>query len=93
MADDLGQISLRTDGAEGACMDAVAALDALALVDIADAELVILKSAHRAGTLTGADQMRDRAVRAGICAHTALFALGRIDSGPVVADRNSAETT
>ena len=73
-------------------MDAVSALDAFALVNIADAVVIICDSANRAGTLAGTDQVGDRAVRACIRAHTALFALGGINSGPAFADRNRAET-
>ena len=92
VADDVDQIGLGSDRAEGAGVDAVTALDALGLIDVADAELIILKGADRAGTLAGTYQMCDRAVRAGICAHAALFTLGRIDPGPVIADRDRTET-
>ena len=73
-------------------MDAVTALDALGLVDVADAELVVLKGAYRAGTLAGPHQVGDRAVRTCIRAHAALFTLGRVDPGPAVSDGDRAET-
>jgi hypothetical protein len=74
-------------------VDAVAALDALALVDHADAVVVICDRADRAGLLTGTDQMSDRAVRASLRAHAALFTLVGINTGPAIADRDRAELT
>ncbi len=91
MTDNVHQIGLGADGAEGAGMDAVSALDALILVNVADAVIIIGDGADRADALAGPDQMRDRPVRTGICAHAALFTLAGIDPGPVCSDRNSAE--
>ena len=92
MADNIHQIGLGANGAKGAGMDAMPALDTFILVDPADSELVISDRADRADTLAGTHQMGDRPVRAGICAHTAFLALGRVDLCPVVADSDRFKT-
>ena len=74
-------------------MDAVTALDALALIDHADAVVIVSDRSDRAGLLAGADQVCDGAVRAGLGAHTALFALIGIDMGPALTDGDRAEFT
>ena len=71
----------------------MAALDALGLIDHADAVVIVCDGAHSAGLLAGTHQMRDRAVRTCLSAHTALFALIGVDLRPVLAYRNSAEFT
>ena len=91
VADDVDQIGLGANRAEGAGVDAVAALNALGLIDVADTKFIICDSADRARTFAGTDQMSDRTVRACVCAHTAFLTLGRIDPGSAIADGNRTE--
>ena len=92
VVDDVYQIGLGSDRAERTGMDAVTAGDTLALIDLADAVIIIGDGADRAGLLTGTNQMGNRAVRAGVRAHTAFLTLGRIDVGTMGADGDGAET-
>ena len=83
--DDIDDKSLRSDRAERARMNAVAALNALALINLAESGFRIHRnSADRAGLLAGTDQIHNGPVRAGAGAHTALLALRRINMRPVL---------
>jgi hypothetical protein len=73
-------------------VDAVAAVDALGLVDHADAVLVIVDGTDRAGSLAGSDQVGDGTVRAGLGAHAAFLTLLGIDMRSVLSDSDGAET-
>ena len=91
--DDVHKVCLGSDRAERTGVDAVTALDALTLIDHADAVVIISDRADRAGLLAGTDQMSDRAVRAGLRAHAALFTLIGINMSSALADRDRAELT
>ena len=60
------------------------ALNALALVNLAIAILIISDSADRASLVAWALEMNDSPVRAGTCAHSALFTLRGINVHPDV---------
>ena len=62
-------------------------------LDDADAVVIISDRADRAGLLAGTYKMSDRAVRAGLRAHAALFALIGIDMSSALTDRDRAELT
>ena len=91
--DDAHQVGLGSDRAERTGVDAVTALDALALVDDTDAVVVVCDRADRAGLLAGTNKVCDRAVRAGLGTHAALFTLIGIDMSSALANADSAELT
>ena len=72
-------------------MDTVAAVDALFLIDPADAGFIIENRADWAGFFAGAFLVDDGAVGTGFCAKTAGFAFGGINTHFGIAWRNSAE--
>ena len=81
------------NGAKGAAVHAVAALDAFLLIDLADAVLVVGDGVHRAALLAGAFQMGDGVVGTGLGTFSAGLALGRIDVSAVAAHADCAEIT
>ena len=74
-------------------MDAGAALDTLFLINLADTVLIIGNGVYRAHLLTGALQMSDGIVGAGLGAFSTFLTLGWINVGSVLAHGNSAEVT
>ena len=72
-------------------MDAVAAVDALILIDDAVAVLIVADGTDRAGLLAGTDQVHDGTVGTCCCAHAALLALRGVDVGAELADGDGAE--
>ena len=72
-------------------MDAVAAVNALVFINNAVTVLIVADRSDGAGTLAGADQMHDCAVRAGLRAHAAFLALVGINMRTELADCDSAE--
>ena len=74
-------------------MDAVTALDALVLIDHANAVVIIGDGADRASLLARTNKMGNRAVRTCLRAHTALFALIGINVGSSLANADRTELT
>ena len=72
-------------------MDTVAAVDAFALVDLADSGFVIENGIHRTSFFTGALLMDDGAERACFGTHAAGFTLVGIDAHFGVTRRDGAE--
>ena len=72
-------------------MDTMAAVDAFFIVDGADAVVGIGDGAHRAGLLAGSFHMHNSTVRTGFRAHSAGFALCRIDMHPGIARADGTE--
>src|SRR5699024_8190642 len=77
--DELEDLALVHDGAEGAVHQAHAAGDALVVVDLGPAVVVGADGVHAAGLLTGALQLDDGVVLAGLGAAAALDALVLLD--------------
>ena len=90
---DLRQISLGSDCAERAAVDAVAAADALGLIDFTVAILIEGNGSDRTGLLAGTNQMHNCAIRTGLCAHTALLALVGINVRTEFTDGNCTKLT
>ena len=91
--DDRDQIGLRGDRAEGACVDTVSAVDALRLVDLAVAVLIVADGVSRAGSLAGTGQVDDSLEGACLRAHAAFLTLRGLDEGTVLARGDGAELT
>ena len=83
--DQLEQLSLVHDGAEGAVHQAHAAADALVVVDAGVAVFILPDGVHAAGLLTGAGKLDDGLIGAGVLALAALDALALVDAGMAAA--------
>ena len=77
--DQLEQLSLIHDRAEGAIHQTHTAVDALVIVDLGVAVLILANGIHAAGLLAGPGKLDDGVVRAGIPAFAALDALILVD--------------
>ena len=77
--DQLEQLALVHNGAEGAVHQAHAAVDALVIVDLGPAVLVLADGVHAAGLLAGPEELDDGLIGAGGLALAALDALGLVD--------------
>ena len=82
--DQLEQLPLVHNGAEGAVHQAHAAVDALVIVDLGPAVLILADGVHAAGLLAGAEEFDDGLIGAGRLALAALDALGLVDVGLAV---------
>ena len=80
--DELEQLALIYDRAEGAVHQAHTAADAFVLVDAGPAILVAGDGVHAAGLLTGPGELDDGVIGAGVPALAALDALALVDAGP-----------
>jgi hypothetical protein len=87
----VGQVCLGSDGAKGAVVDAVAALDAFFFVDFAVAPVVIGNRSDRAGFFAGPLQVNYGAVWAGFGAKAAFLAFGGIYVHPHFAGRDGVK--
>ena len=85
-------IDPRTDGAEGAIMDTVAAMNAFFVVNHADAVIGISDCADRAGFLAGTLHVYNSAVGAGFGAQAAGFAFCGINMHPGIAGSDGVKT-
>src|SRR5699024_10722998 len=85
---ELEDLALVGDGAEGAVDQTHAAGDALVVVDLGTAQLVGADGVHAAGLSTGALQVQDGAVGAGVGALAALDALGLVDEALALDQRD-----
>ena len=74
--DQLEQLPLVHNGAEGAVHQAHTAVDALVIVDLGPAVLILADGVHAAGLLAGAEEFDDGLIGAGRLALAALDALG-----------------
>ena len=86
--DELEDLALIGDSAEGAVDQTHAAGDALVIVDLGAAQLVRADGVHAAGLSTGALQLQDGAVGAGVGALAALDALGLVDEALALDQRD-----
>ena len=95
--DNVHEEGLGAQSPERTGVDAVAALDALGFIDLAEAGLFIHRDGtHRAGLLAGAHLVHDHLIGAVFRAHAAFPAFLRIDMGPdlvvIPHDGDCAET-
>ena len=82
--DQLEQLPLVHNGAEGAVHQAHTAVDAFVIVDLGPAVLILADGVHAAGLLAGAEEFDDGLIGAGRLALAALDALGLVDVGLAV---------
>ena len=81
------------NGAKRAADDALAAADALLLIDHGKAVFIHGDGVHRAGPLAGTHPVHDGIVGAGFHTLAAFFTFGRIDTGLAVLKADRAELT
>ena len=87
--DQLEELALVHDGAEGAVHQTHAAADALILIDLGAAQLVAGDGVHAAGLGTGTLELDDGLIGAALLAAAALDALLLIDDGLALDEGNS----
>ena len=88
--DQLEDLALVHNGSEGAVHQTLAAVDALIVVDVRPAILVLADGVHAAGLLTGPQELDDGLIGAGLLAAAALDAFGLIDAGPAMLQLDGA---
>ena len=89
---DIDGIDPGPDGAEGAVMDTMAAMDAFFVVDHADAVIGIGDGVDGAGFFAGALHMHNGAVGTGFGTQAAGFAFDGVDAHAGIAGGNGIET-
>ena len=79
VTDDIEHIDLRCDRAERTAVDTLTTADALLIVDLTDAVLVVADGIDRTRLTARTLQMRDGTIRTRVRTHTTLLTLVRID--------------